>query len=299
MKIRILGTAAGGGLPQWNCDCPGCATARRTGAHRTQDCLAVSADGEAWYLVNASPDLRGQLLAAPELAPAPGTRDTPLRGVLLTSAELDHTLGLPLLREAAELTVHAALPVRHTLHTAFPAGPLLAPYTKVHWHTVAEGRAVELDGGLRAEPIALGGKRPRYATDLPGEQWQDRTDWVTGYRFTDAAGSACAVYAPGVAAWTPALDRALDGADLVILDGTFATDDELTDRTGGARTSRGTGHLAIHDSLPHLARHHGPRHLYTHLNNTNPLNHPPGPATARALAEAGAAVATDGMLIEL
>ncbi|WBP84500.1 pyrroloquinoline quinone biosynthesis protein PqqB [Kitasatospora cathayae] len=298
MKIRVLGTAAGGGLPQWNCGCAECAAARRSGAERSQDCLAVSGDGRAWYLVNASPDLRTQLLAAPELAPAPGTRDTPLRGVLLTSGELDHTLGLLTLREADRLTVHATEPVRRALHQAFPVGPLLASYTGSHWHTVTPGEPVELAGGLRAEAFALGGKRPRYAADLPGEGRPDRTDWVTGYRFTAADGAACAVYAPGLAEWTPAMDRAVAGADLVLLDGTFSTADELAERTGGARRSPGMGHLAVRDSLPHLARRPGPRYLYTHLNNTNPLARR-DPPRAADLAAAVAAVAEDGMLIEL
>ncbi|MEE1788235.1 pyrroloquinoline quinone biosynthesis protein PqqB [Streptomyces sp. SP17BM10] len=293
MRIRVLGTAAGGGLPQWNCGCAECAAARRTGHARSQDCLAVSGDGRAWYLVNASPDLRTQLLAAPELAPVPGTRDTPLRGVLLTSGELDHTLGLLTLREAAGLTVHATAPVRRALHEAFPVGPLLAAYTRADWHTVTPGEPVELAGGLRAEPFALGGKRPRYAAGLP-----DHADWVTGYRFTEDGGCARAVYAPGLADWTPAVDRAVAGADLVLLDGTFATADELAKRTGGARRSPGMGHLAVRDSLPHLARRPGPRYLYTHLNNTNPLagHSPPGTAD---LAAAGAAIAEDGTLHEL
>ena len=98
MIVRFLGTAAGGGVPQWNCGCPGCGTARAAGVDRTQDSLAVSGDGSAWYLVNASPDLRAQVLAAPELAAPPGTRDTPVRGVLLSTAELDHVIGLPMLR---------------------------------------------------------------------------------------------------------------------------------------------------------------------------------------------------------
>ncbi|MGW6917027.1 pyrroloquinoline quinone biosynthesis protein PqqB [Kitasatospora sp. NPDC054939] len=300
LKIRILGTAAGGGLPQWNCGCPGCTTARdRPHGARGQDCLAVSGDGTAWYLVNASPDLRSQLLATPELAPAPGTRDTPLRGVLLTSGELDHTLGLLTLREAAALDLHATRPVRTALHSAFPVGPLLAPYTKARWHTVpVDGTPVELDGGLRAEALPLGGKRPRYAQDLPDGDLEDRTDWVVGYRFTDASGGPAAVYAPGLAVWSPALDRAVQGAGAVILDGTFATDDELTTRTAGARTSRGMGHLAVTDSLPLLAHRPGPRYLYTHLNNTNPLAHPDPAARAR-LAAAGAEVAQDGLLIEL
>ncbi|WP_031075145.1 pyrroloquinoline quinone biosynthesis protein PqqB [Streptomyces sp. NRRL WC-3742] len=300
MRIRVLGTAAGGGLPQWNCGCAECTAARHGGHARSQDCLAVSGDGRAWYLVNASPDLRTQLLAAPELAPAPGTRDTPLRGVLLTSGELDHTLGLLTLREASGLTVHATAPVRHALHHAFPVGPLLAAYTGADrtgaantgadWHTVTPGKPVELEGGLRAEAFALGGKRPRYAAHLP-----DHGDWVTGYRFTEDGTGACAVYAPGLAEWTPALDGAVAGADVVLLDGTFATAEELAERTGGARRSPGMGHLAVQDSLPHLARRPGPRYLYTHLNNTNPL----AGRTPPEVTAAGAEVARDGLLIEL
>lgn len=206
------------------------------------------------------------------------------------------------LREAAGLTVHATLPVRFALHSAFPVGPLLAPYTKAGWQTLTPGETVELAGGLRAQPLALGGKRPRYAADLPGEGWEGRPDWVCGFRFTAAGDRASAVYAPGLAAWTPELDDAVTGADVVILDGTFATDDELAGDTGGTRTSRGMGHLAVRDSLPHLAARPGPRYLYTHLNNTNPLAHPGSPGTgalARELAAAGAAVAEDGTLIEL
>lgn len=109
------------------------------------------------------------------------------------------------------------------------------------------------------------------------------------------------MYAPGLAAWTPELDRAVAGAAVVILDGTFATDDELAERTGGSRSSRGMGHLAIEDSLTHLARRPGPRYLYTHLNNTNPLAHPGSPGSAdlaAAMAAVGAAVAEDGQLVE-
>ncbi|MFI6448461.1 pyrroloquinoline quinone biosynthesis protein PqqB [Kitasatospora sp. NPDC050543] len=285
-------------MPQWNCGCPGCVTARATETTRTQDCLAVSADGSAWYALNASPDLRAQLLATPELAPAAGTRDTPLRGVLLTSAELDHTLGLLTLREAAALTVHATLPVREALHSAFPVGPLLAPYTKARWHTVRPEEPFELDGALHVRAFALGSKRPRYAQDLPGAGREERTDWTVGYRLTDPAGGGVLVYAPCLAAWSEGFEQAIDGADLVVLDGTFLDDGEMAAGSNGQRTSRGMGHLAVGDSLPHLARHRGPRYLYTHLNNTNPLAHPDAPGHAR-LAAAGAEIAPEGGLIEL
>ena len=150
MKVRLLGTAAGGGLPQWNCACAGCVAARRAGVNRTQDCLAVTGDGSAWYLVNASPDLRTQLIAAPELAPGPGLRDTPVRGVLCSTGELDHTLGLITLREAASLQIYATAPVRAALEGPFPAGPILSRYTTVEWHDVVPGAWMNLDGGLRS-----------------------------------------------------------------------------------------------------------------------------------------------------
>ncbi|GIH15979.1 pyrroloquinoline quinone biosynthesis protein PqqB [Rugosimonospora africana] len=292
MRVRVLGTAAGGGLPQWNCACDGCRQARAAGVDRTQDCLAVSGDGRAWYLVNASPDLRTQLLRTPELAPGPGRRDTPLRGVLFTSAELDHTFGLLSLREAGQLTVHATAPVRHALRGAFPLEPVLARYTRTRWETVVCGQAIPLDGGLSVTAIRLSEKSPRYAEPHAGD------DWVIGYRIDDVHSGSTLLYAPCLAAWTDTLSTAVRDADAVILDGTFYGCDEMATRTGLDRPAAGMGHLPIRDSLPHLAAHAGPRYLYTHLNNTNPLTHPDAPQHA-ALAEAGAAVATDGQLLSL
>ncbi|MBO0868368.1 MAG: pyrroloquinoline quinone biosynthesis protein PqqB [Micromonosporaceae bacterium] len=287
MKVRVLGTAAGGGLPQWNCGCPSCTKARAEGTARTQDCLAISGDGRAWYLVNASPDLRTQLLGAPELMPPEGSRDSPLRGVLLTSAELDHTLGLLSLREAAgRLAIYATQPVRAALHADFPVGPLLASYSTVDWRVVRPAETVPLEGALRATAVALSAKRPRYATG------RSRPDWTVAYRFTDAAG-AVLVYAPGLAAPTTAFADTIDGADVVLLDGTFATAAEM-----GPGSATRMGHLPIEESLPFLRAHPGPRYLYTHLNNTNPVGHPDDPRRA-LLAQANAGVATDGQVLEL
>ena len=291
MKVRVLGTAAGGGLPQWNCACDGCRRARTAGTDRTQDCLAVSGDGRAWYLVNASPDLRTQLLRTPELVPGPGRRDTPLRGVLFTSAELDHTLGLLSLREAGQLTVHATASVRQALRETFPLEPVLAQYTHTRWETVVCGQAIALDGGLSVTAIPLGEKRPRYAEP-------DAGDWVVGYRIDDVHSGSALLYAPCLAAWTDTLSAAVRDADAVILDGTFYGRDEMATCTGLDRPAAGMGHLPIRDSLPHLAAHAGPRYLYTHLNNTNPLAHPDVPQHT-ALAEAGATVANDGQLLWL
>ncbi len=263
MRVRVLGTAAGGGFPQWNCGCAQCAWARAAGVSRTQDCLAVTGDGTAWYLLNASPDLGRQLTAAPELAPPAGTRDTPIRGVLCTSGELDHTIGLLSLREGRSLDVYAPCEV--------PFRDVLAAYTTVRWHP----EPFPLDGGLRVTAVPLSDKRPRYAAGAPDGVR------VVGYRITDGRRSLS--YAPGIRDWEPALCD----ADLVFLDGTFATADEMPGIAG---------HLPIADSLPLLPA--GPRYRYTHVNNTNPANRPDWPGHA-ALAAVGAAVATDGEVFSL
>ncbi len=270
MKIRFLGTAAGGGLPQWNCACETCESARRDGTDRTQDCLAISGDGKAWYLVNASPDLRTQLLRTPELSPGPGRRQTPLRGVLLTSAELDHTLGLVTLREGSDLAVYAT----QTVLDALPWLPILDHYTKVDRRAVTCGEPFTLDGDLTVTAIALGAKQPRYASDAPAAG-----DWVIALRFTDPVGRSL-IYAPGLATFTTEIVN----ADVVVLDGTFLTAGEI-----GAGVS---GHLPIQDSLPLLQSHPGPRYLYTPVNNTNPVRD-------ADLAQAPAQLAPEAGLIEL
>ncbi|GIF23325.1 pyrroloquinoline quinone biosynthesis protein B [Actinoplanes tereljensis] len=263
MRVRVLGSAAGGGSPQWNCACPPCRDARRTGRNRTQDTVAVSGDGTAWFLLNAGPDIRSQILATPELAPGPGLRDTPLRGVLLTTAELDHTIGLLSLREAVRLTVHATPAVSAALQTAFPLRSMLAQYTDLDWREMPE--RLELDGGLIVDRLTVGAKRPRYATGTPGE------GWVSALRLSDRRTGSSFVYATCLPVWTDAFDAFVDGAAEVLLDGTFATDDELTVMTGRPGSAAGMGHLPIVDSRPHAARHPGTRFRYGHLNNTNAM----------------------------
>ncbi|MFG2692465.1 pyrroloquinoline quinone biosynthesis protein PqqB [Kitasatospora sp. NPDC048407] len=300
MRLRVLGTAAGGGLPQWNCACPTCARARAAGpeAWRTQECLAVSASDDAWYLVNASPDLRVQLLAAPELAPPDGTRGTPLRGVLLTDGELDHTAGLLALREGAELDIHAPPPVWHSLGEVFPLRGLLARYGTSRWHPL--DRQLRLggseDGGLTVAAFPVSDKRPRYAAhvDAPGP-------WAVAYRFTDTRTGACAVYAPSLADWPDGFDAFLAGADCLLLDGTFWSDEELQHVAGERRTARAFGHLPIagpDGTLRRLRPHPGARRLYTHLNNTNPLTDPDSDQHKELAAE-GVEVAADGLELRL
>lgn len=262
MRVRILGSAAGGGSPQWNCACVTCQQARRAGANRLQDTVAVSGDGSAWYLLNASPDIRTQIIAAPELAPGPGLRDTPLRGVLLTTAELDHTLGLLSLREAVSLTVYATPAVTAALSAAFPIAPTLAHYTSLSWRPMPD--MFTLDGGLTVTRLTVGAKRPRYATGMTGD------GWISALRLTDAGTGRSLVYATCLPSWSDEFDEFVKGADDVLLDGTFVTDDELTRTTGRPGRARSMGHLPIEESRPHAARHSGTNFRYSHLNNTNP-----------------------------
>jgi pyrroloquinoline quinone biosynthesis protein B len=262
VRIRVLGSAAGGGAPQWNCACATCGEARRTGRHRLQDTVVISGDGAAWYLLNASPDIRAQILGTPELTPGPGLRQTPLRGVVLTTAELDHTLGLLSLREATGLAVYATATVTDALTSAFPLRPMLGCYSPAEW--TALGEECLLEGGLRVRRLTVGTKRPRYAAGIAGEEW------VSALRITQARTGFTFVYATCLPAWTDEFDAFVRGADEVLLDGTFATEDELTRATGRPGSARAMGHLPIADSRPWLSRHPGTRFRYGHLNNTNP-----------------------------
>ncbi|KUL28203.1 pyrroloquinoline quinone biosynthesis protein PqqB [Streptomyces regalis] len=299
MLLLVLGTAAGGGIPQWNCACPGCAWARvHPHWRRRHASLAVHTGEGRWYLVNATPDIGDQIEARPELHPGPGPRQTPIAGVILTDAELDHTLGIARLREATGLQVRATAPVRQALLERLRLGAVLAPYTSVTWRELPARGAEPLDreaGGLQISGIPVSGKRPRYAADAPDDE-----AWVVALRLYDPASGASALYAPALAAWPDRLQQAAAEADCVIADGTF-WDDEEPRRTGiSAHTATGMGHLPIEgpggtaDRLASLSA----RCLYTHLNNTNPLVDPAAPQHKR-LARLGIEVAQDGMVIEL
>lgn len=292
MRVRLLGTAAGGGVPQWNCACAACDRARKAGTTRTQDCVAVSGDRRTWYLLNASPDLRAQLAATPELAPGPGPRETPVRGVLLCTAELDHTLGLLALREAETITVYGTAAVLDALSGPFPVRGVLGAYTSLAWTPVAVDEPFELAGGLTVTAVPVGAKRPRYAAGAPSTG-----DWVVAYRISDRRTGGVLVYAPCLPALGGPFLAAVTGARAVVVDGTFLYDDEMARATGAGRTATEMGHLPVSASLRDLTRF-GARVLYTHLNNTNPL----GAATAaerETLAAYGAEVAEDGQALTL
>jgi pyrroloquinoline quinone biosynthesis protein B len=298
MLLQVLGTAAGGGIPQWNCACSGCSGARaRPRWRRRHASIAVKASEGRWYLVNATPDIGDQIEAHPALHPGPGPRQTPLAGVILTDAELDHTLGIARLREAESLEVLATAPVRQALLDRLRLGDVLTPYTAMTWRELPRQGAEPLsaESTLRVSAIPVSGKRPRYAADAP-----DDDSWVIALRLYDLATRRSAVYAPALAAWPDHLHRAATEADCVIVDGTF-WDDEEPRRTGiSARSATDMGHLPIDGpgGTAELLASLSARCFYTHLNNTNPLVDP-GATQHKRLARLGIEVANDGMVIEL
>ena len=295
-----MGTAAGGGLPQWNCACENCRAARagRIPA-RTQSSAAISADGVNWFLVNASPDLRAQIEATPALQPAASSpRNSPIAGVLLTNADLDHVLGLILLREGESLSVVATDAVRETLTGALGFDALLDGFCGLQWEEAGEGFAVLRlrDGspsGLSARAIYLPGGPPRFV-----ETAQVRVGHSIAFEITDQSGARLLV-APDVAEITPELQRALQEADAVLFDGTFWSADELRRIDPSARTADEMGHLPILDgSLNALGRIPARRKIFTHINNTNPILAQDSPERAAVVA-AGLEVGEDGMEFEL
>ncbi|MFF3405325.1 pyrroloquinoline quinone biosynthesis protein PqqB [Streptomyces sp. NPDC002742] len=290
MRVVLLGTAADGGFPQWNCACALCSAARDGKLPaRTQECVAISGNSRDWWLLNASPDVRSQLNATPALAPGP--RGTPVRGVLLTDAEADHVMGLAVLRDAPGLKVYAAPPVLAALS---PLRTLLDRHTPWEWSdSLTEGGFV-LAGGLVVSAHAVGSRAPRRIAGADDDRW------TTAYRIEDLASGGVLVYAPCLGRWTPALDELLTGATCVLLDGTFyaagATDPGVRASCGRKHVKHHPGHLPVagaDGSLAALARHPGPRVVYTHLDSTNPLLDPASDACA-SVTGAGAEILPDG-----
>ena len=224
MRVRVLGSAAGGGFPQWNCHCPTCEAARTGTAARprTQSSIAVRGAEGPWFLANASPDLRQQLEALAG-ARGNGIRSAPVAGVLLTDAEIDHTAGLLLLREsAAPLPVYGSADVRRALTEGFPVLPILAGYCGVDWRTLDPGGAAAIEGSsLEVESFAAGGDAPRY---LAGSGLEVE---ATGLVFRDRSTGGVLTYVPGLARFDDDVLGRLATSDVALVDGTFWRDDEL------------------------------------------------------------------------
>ncbi|WP_316740844.1 pyrroloquinoline quinone biosynthesis protein PqqB [Streptomyces sp. MK7] len=293
--LRVLGSAAGGGSPQWNCGCPVCAVVRsRAGLARTQSSVAVSADRRRWFLINASPDVRGQIEAFPGLRPRED-RTTPLEAVLLTDAELDHTLGLLLLREARALRLYATPAVRRTLCDGSGVLRTLERYCPVEWHAVLPGAELALSDGLSCQAFDVPtSKRARFSA----ESGHGR---VVGYRLTDERSGGTLVYLPGVQSLTPALRGEIEGCGCLLIDGTCWRDDELLRLGLAGKTSREMGHLPVggpDGSLAQLPSLGVGRTVFVHMNNTNPILLEDTPER-RTVEDNGMEVAMDGLEVQV
>jgi pyrroloquinoline quinone biosynthesis protein B len=303
MHIIILGSAAGGGVPQWNCGCPNCAEARNRGAERTQSSVAVSADGERWVILNASPDLRTQLAAHSPLWPPPASkRGSRIAAVVLTDGEIDHTLGLLLLRESgARLPVYAPAGVTALLGDQWPVYRVLSGYSGVDARPLEEGRASALtDGagvtlGLCCSATAVARRPPRYARSAPTATFD------VGLRINDERTGGTFAYVPTAAGVDDSVRRIATGADVLMFDGTFWSDDELRHAGADAPSAREMGHLPIGGrggSLELLPSLGAKRTVYVHINNTNPILSPASHERKQVQA-AGIVVGEDGMEFEL
>jgi pyrroloquinoline quinone biosynthesis protein B len=303
MHIRVLGSAAGGGFPQWNCNCRNCDGVRKgtiRARPRTQSSIAVSADRDGWILFNASPDLLAQFRAFRELQPARAVRDTAVRAIVLIDAQIDHTTGLLMLREGGRLAIYCTREVRDDLTRGHPVLGVLEHFCGVDWHPIAAdpGATFSLPGaeGLSFTAVALKSKPPPYSP----HRNEPRPGDNIGVRIVDARTHRALFYAPGLGEIEPHLRPFLAEADCLMLDGTFWTDDELIRLGVSTKRARDMGHLpqsgagGMLEALEPLAA----RKILIHINNTNPILDDDSPERA-ALGAAGIEVAYDGMEIEL
>jgi pyrroloquinoline quinone biosynthesis protein B len=298
VRVRILGSAAGGGFPQWNCHCGTCEAAREgvRARPRTQSSLAIRGGDGPWFLVNASPDARQQLEAITPRE-VDGVRAPPIAGVLLTDAEIDHTAGLLLLRESATpVRIFGDEGVEHALRRGYPVLPILERYCGAEWRTLEPDRRTPLEeSSVAVEPFEAGGDAPRYLSGLDGELE------ASGFVFRDRAGGAVVSYAPGLGRLDDGVLSRFGASDLVLVDGTFWREDELARLGISARSAREMGHVPLSGpggTLEALARLERPRKVLVHINNTNPILLEDSPER-EAVARAGVEVAYDGLEISL
>lgn len=306
MRVKVLGSAAGGGFPQWNCACPNCRSVRAgkfSGTARTQAQLAWNAAPGEWTLLNASPDLRVQIDATPELWPSgnSGPRDSPIRDLILTGAEVDQSLGLLLLREFHCFRVHATPSVRKILTEDNSIFGVLARFPgQVEWHDLPLDRPFTA-GGAKLEVVLP----PN--TSFPGFVSAHRAaelnsaEAAIGLLISPESSGATLAFLPGCGSISDALLERLNTCDILLFDGTFWSDDEPSRIPGITRTARQMGHLPISGeggSLQRFSTLTHPRKIFIHINNTNPILD--DTSTERRIAtDAGWEVAWDGMEITL
>jgi pyrroloquinoline quinone biosynthesis protein B len=281
IRIQILGSAAGGGLPQWNCACVNCLAAREGKIDpQTQSSVAISArsgEFQSWWLINASPDLPRQIENTTRLQPRhKRSRNTPIAGVLLTNADIDHALGVLLLRQQEKpLVVYATAETQAALAWLDRS---LERFCGIQWRTVTpEFQSLDIAMAFRA--IELSGS--------------------VAFQFRDDTSGRTALFAPSVGSLTEQLRDAVHTSDLVMFDGTFWSNEELGRVRPGARSAREMNHIPINDgSFDVLRQSRARRKIYIHVNNTNPI-FMSGSYERAQIEQAGIEVAHDGMEIVL
>ncbi len=309
MKFLVLGSAAGGGLPQWNCNCDNCQRARAgdpVAKSRSQSSLAVSVDGENWFLLNASPDLRDQIANTPALHPKTGKRHSPIQGAVLTNADVDHIGGLLTLRESQELNIYATPRVQGVLRQNSLFNILNPDFvTRFDVHVEQDYELTNADGsssGLLITVIPVPGKVALYLEDeSAGANFGTHPEDTVGLKITATGGGGTAYYLPGCASVPDSLSERICGADLVFFDGTTWTDDEMLTTGVGHKTGQRMGHISMSGedgSIAAFADLDIRQRIFIHINNTNPVLLDDSPQRREA-ESAGWQIGFDGMEIYL
>ena len=309
MQVKILGSAAGGAFPQWNCGCANCLAVRAgnfTGKARSQTQVAISADSRTWFLLGASPDLRTQIERTIELHPGEGLRQSPIAGAVLLNADVDHVLGLLLLRELQPLNVYATESVKQIVDQDNSMFRMLRRVPKqLTWNPITPRVTFPLhdieekDSGIRCCAVSL-------ATHFPAYVAQTRQEALNGAEaslglIVESPSRKRMAYMPAVPEITGELIKEFESCDVVLFDGTFWSEDELIRVQGSGQTARQMGHVPISSeagSLAQLAALKRPRKIYIHVNNTNPVLNEAG-AEHRGVRDAGWEIAEDGWQFEL
>ncbi|OCY34827.1 pyrroloquinoline quinone biosynthesis protein PqqB [Acinetobacter pittii] len=303
MYIYVLGSAAGGGFPQWNCNCPNCHGVR-TGTiqakARTQSSIAISENGTDWVLLNASPDIRQQLFEFKAAQPARKLRDTGITSVILMDSQLDHTTGLLTLREGCPMNVWCTEMVHQDLTSGFPVFNMLKHWNGgLQYHEINPKQAFKIDGfeNLEFLPLIIKSAAPPYSPHRHDPHDGDNIALI----IKDHKTQKQLFYAPGLGKIDDQIMQIMQSSDCVMIDGTLWTDDEMQQTGVGTKTGREMGHLYISGeggSLSYLNQLSTPKKVLIHINNTNPILNENSSQFAELKAN-GVEVAYDGMQIEL
>jgi len=303
MKIRVLGSGAGGGFPQWNCNCHNCHRLRHQemkAVARTQSSIAVSTDNKNWLLFNTSPDILKQLEAFPAIQPKEGVRDTGIKAIMLIDSQIDHTTGLLMLREGKPLDVYCTEMVKQDLTTGFPIFKMLEDYCTVNHHPVpvdGQGFTIPQIDDLRFYTQALKSKAPPYSPHRHDPHEGDNI----GVIIEQISTGKKVFYSPGLGEIEPHVMDAMQAVDCIMVDGTFWTNDEMCSQGISPKKALEIGHLpqsGDHGMIEVLNSVENTRKILIHINNTNPILDEDS-EQRKILNDAGIEVSFDGMEIDL